>query len=119
MAINKRYMVVGKWYGQRWADADFEVWESMEAAKRSLRVRDNMNWDDQRQLGETLDGRLSVANSDSVRFYADSDNEARYIDIYCFIREYDEKLESWVYLIGEPIVRLTLGPRGGVRKESF
>lgn len=120
MAANKRYMVVGKWYGQRWANADFEVWESQAAARRSLEIRDNMNWDLQRSLRETepYSDFHTVASARDMKFYAD-DNDARYIDVYGMEMEYDESLMSWKFLVGEPVYRLMLGPRGGVRKENF
>ena len=121
MAANKRYMVVGKWYGQRWADADFEVWESQAAARRSLEVRDNMNLDAQRTLCEAEYGSdfMHIGYVEHTAFCADSDNDARYIDVYDFDMEYDESLMSWKFLVGDPVYRLFLGPRGGVRKENF
>lgn len=121
MAVNKRYMVVGKWYGQRWAGADFEVWNSRADAEQALRWRDNGGTDSQRTLGELEYGSdfLHITRLEHTAFYADSDNDARYIDVYGFEAEYNKDTMSWVFLVGDPVYRLVLGPRGGVRKESF
>jgi hypothetical protein len=122
MASNKRYMVVGKWYGQRWADADFEVWESESHARHSLLVRDNMNWDSRTLLQEVSGswGEFhTISHVENVRFYADS-RETRRIDIYAVELEYDPRLMAWKFKVAsDPWYRLTLGPRGGVRKEMY
>lgn len=121
MAVNRRFMVVGKWYGQRWADADFEVWDSRERAERSLWIRDNMRLDRQRILGDVPHyggDWMHISRLEYTSFYADS-LEACYIDVYGHEMEYSHPTLSWVFRVGEPLYRLSYGPRGGIVRESF
>jgi len=121
MAVNKRYMVVGKWYGQRWSDGDFEVWDSRADAESALLWRDNGRLDTQRALSETHHGSdfLHITRVEHAAFFTDSDSDARYIDVYGFEAEYSKACMAWTFLVDEPIYRLSLGPRGGVRRENF
>lgn len=122
MAANRRYMVVGKWYGQHWTDSDFEIWESSAAAELSLLRRDNGRLDTQVRLGEAQYGSdfHRVVSVDHTAFFADDDNDKRYIDVYTHESGYDPQIMAWKFLIADyPSYRLVLGPRGGVSKENF
>src|SRR5690349_10776694 len=120
MARTKAARVFGKWYGQRWADSDMESWTSLSEAKYSLLQRDNMKMNSQQLVFELRDsGIYTLGPSASLQWYAD-DVEARYIDLYASLPDYNPLIEAWQWYVDcEPCVRLYIGPRGGIREEKF
>lgn len=118
--INRRHAIVGKWYGKNWEDSRFELFPKLEDAKLSLIRRENGNSDISRPLREADRHREDYFLQDweNLDYFA-GDNSERYIDMYEAIPCWSPDRMAWAWVIGEPIYRLTLGPRGGVRKESF
>lgn len=121
MAANRRYRVFGRWYGQAFADASMETWASLEDAKRQLLWRDNGNLclSISAQETEEYSGVYRIGSRSSSMFYA-GDNEFRFIDLYHSTLQWDQNLDSWVWLVGDSYAwkRLTIGPRGGVVVEN-
>lgn len=118
--INRRHAIVGKWYGKKWEDADFELFPTLDDAKLSLIRRENGHSDISRPLRERspYQGDYFLQDWENLDYFA-GDASERYIDIYETTSYWSPDRMAYAWMIVDPIYRLTLGPRGGVRKEGF
>jgi len=120
----------GVWHGgPNYSTLDYsahlEMWEDLGLAKRALQVR-KANMRDHFQYADPISSESGLFEMGKLQ-YLDIplvDWSECYIDLYPVVDTYGKLAADVIYnrlyvIGGEPYARLSLGPRGGVKMESF
>jgi len=100
-----------------------ESWDCLAYAKQSLKARSYCSRDIFRNANRLADGIYERGHSEDFLIFVSSELENQYIDLYAYSdrARWSKASENHsLYRVDfEPYARLTLGPRLGVRMESF